>query len=65
MTFKDMKCDPVETARRQEVCARLNVLWFKRERTEDSKKRKSIDRRINLIKRQEAPWMKEAAFFLY
>ena len=65
MTFKAMGVSHAETIRRQEVCSRLNVLWFKREHTEDAKKRKSIDRRIDQIKRQEAPWMKDIAFFLY
>lgn len=65
MTFKAMGVDHAEQVRRQEVCARLNVLWFKREHTEDPKKQKSIDRRIEQIRRQEAPWMRHVAFFLY
>ena len=65
MTFKAMGCDPEETARRQAVCVRLNTLWTKRTRTDDEHKRKQIDRRIAVILRQERPWMKEAAYFLY
>ena len=65
MTFKAMNCNPAETTRRKEVCARLNVLWFKREHTDDEAKRRRIDRNIAVILRQERPWMKDAAFFLY
>ena len=65
MTFKQMNCDPAETARRQAVCVRLNVLWSKREHTDDVGKRRRIDRNIDQIKRQEAAWLKEAAYFLY
>ena len=65
MTFKAMGCDPAETARRQGVCVRLNILWHKRNSTDDTKKQKRIDREIDRIKREEAPWMKEAAYFLY
>ena len=65
MTFKAMGCDPAETERRIAVCTRLNVLAHKREHTDDVTKRKSIDRRIAVILRQERPWMKDVAFFLY
>lgn len=65
MTFKAMGCTPEETARRQDVCARLNVLWGKREKCTDDKTRMRIDRKIDAIRRQEAPWMRDAAYFLY
>ena len=64
MTFQQMKCDPEEMARRIGVCERLNILWYKRQAA-DEQKVKRIDRRINEIRRQEAPWMKDVAFFLY
>ena len=65
MTFNQMKCDHAEQTRRQEVCSKLNVLWNKRERTDDTAKRKRIDRAIAVILRQERPWMKDVAYFLY
>lgn len=65
MTWAQMKVSPAETSRRQAVCTRLNVLWNKRNSTEDKAKRKRIDREIDRIRRAEAPWMKEAAYFLY
>lgn len=65
MTFKAMGCDPAETARRQDVCSRINVLWHKRQTTEDTNKQKRIDREISRIKANESYWMKEAAYFLY
>ena len=65
VTFNSMGCDPAETARRQGVCVRLNILWHKRQNTDDTKKVKRIDREIDRIRRTEAAWMKEAAYFLY
>ena len=65
MTFKAMGCDPAETARRQDVCSRINVLWHKRQTTEVPHKQKRIDREISRIKANESYWMKEAAYFLY
>ena len=65
MTFKEMGCDPAETARRQAVCSRLNVLSHKRDHTDDERKRKQIDRSISVILRQERPWMKEAVYWMY
>ena len=47
------------------VCARLNVLCHKRDTTEDKAKARRIDRSIATILRQERPWMKEIAYFLY
>ena len=64
MTFKQMGVDPEETARRQSVCERLNILWHKRQ-TAEPQKVKRIDRSIALILRAERPWMKDAAYFLY
>jgi hypothetical protein len=65
MTFKQMGCDPAETERRIAVCSRLNVLAHKKAQTDDKAKAKSIDRRIAVILRQERPWMKDIAYFLY
>jgi hypothetical protein len=60
-----MGCNPQETARRIEVCNRLNVLAHKKAHTEDNAQAKRIDRKIATILRQERPWMKEYAYFLY
>lgn len=65
MTFKQMGCTPAETERRIAVCNRLNVLAHKKVKTADQAKAKRIDRSIAVILRQERPWMKEAAYFLY
>ena len=65
MTYKEMGVSPAETARRQGVCSRINILWHKRQTTADVCKQKRIDREINRIKAEESAWMKEAAYFLY
>ena len=65
MTFKAMGCNPEETERRIAVCARLNVLAHKKAHTDDKAKAKRIERNIAVILRQERPWMKEAAYWLY
>lgn len=65
VTFKQMGCTPAETERRIAVCNRLNVLAHKKAKTADQAKAKRIDRSIAVILRQERPWMKEAAYFLY
>lgn len=65
MTFKAMGCAPQETERRKAVCARLNVLAHKRDTAQDETKRKRIDRSIAIILRQERPWLKDIAFYLY
>ena len=65
MTLKAMGVSPAETERRQGVCVRLNLLWNKRNHTEDPKTIKRIDRDIARIKSDESHWLKEAAFFLY
>ena len=65
MTFAAMGCGAAETARRQAVCARLNVLCHKRDTTEDKAKAKRIDRSIKVLLRQERPWMRDAAYWLY
>ena len=65
MTYKEMNCTEEERARRQEVCARINILYTRKQGTDDQAKRKRIDKAIKKISRTEAPWMKEVAFFLY
>lgn len=65
MTFKAMGCTPEETERRIAVCSRLNVLAHKKAHTDDKAKAKRIDRSIAVILRQERPWLKDIAFFLY
>ena len=65
MTFKQMGCDHAETERRIAVCTRLNVLAHKKAQTEDKAKAKRIDRSIAVILRQERPWLKDIAYFLY
>lgn len=65
MTFKAMGCDPQETERRIAVCSRLNVLAHKMAHTEDKAKAKRIERNIAVILRQERPWLKDIAYFLY
>ena len=65
MTWAQMKVDPAETARRQAVAVRLNLLWSKRQKTEDRQKQKRIDREINRIRADESAWLREAAYFLY
>lgn len=65
MTWAQMKCDPAETSRRQTVVIRLNLLWSKRNHTDDKQKQKRIDREIARIRADESYWLKEAAYFLY
>ena len=65
MTWKQMNVSPAETERRQKVCVRLNLLWNKRNHTDDKATQKRIDREINRIRSDESYWMKEAAYFLY
>lgn len=65
MTWAAMKVDPAETARRQDVCARLNALDSKRNRATDESTRKRITRKMDVIRRQEAPWLKDIAYWLY
>lgn len=65
MTFKAMDCTQEERERRIAVCARLNTLAHKMARTEDTTKAKRIDRHIATILRQERPWLKDVAYFLY
>ena len=65
MTWAQMKVDPAETSRRQAVVVRLNLLWSKRNKTEDRAKQKRIDREIARIRADESLWLKEAAYFLY
>lgn len=65
MTWAQMGCTPAETQRRQEVCARMNTLWHKRNSTEDTAAQKRLDRKIEVIRRQEAPWLRNIAYWLY
>jgi hypothetical protein len=65
MTFKAMGCDAQETERRIAVCTRMNVLAHKKAHTADKATAKRIDRNIAVILRQERPWMKDIAFYLY
>ena len=65
MTWAQMKVDPAETSRRQSVVVRLNLLWSKRNKTDDKQKQKRIDREINRIRSDESHWLKEVAFFMY
>lgn len=65
MTFKAMGCDPEETARRQGVCVRINLLYDRLTGCMDQAKRKRIEREMRQIKRDESGWLKEAAYFLY
>ena len=65
MTWAAMKVDPVETERRQKVAVRLNLIWDKMNRAPDEKTRRRYVRQIAAIRKQEASWMKEAAYFLY
>ena len=64
MTWAQMKCDPAETERRQGVAIRLNKLWDAMQNA-DSVTRRKIERKIGAIRREEAEWLKPAAYFLY
>ena len=65
MTWAQMGVSPAETTRRQTVVVRLNLLWSKRNKTDDRQKQKRIDREINRIRSDESYWLKEVAFFMY
>ena len=65
MTWAAMNVSPVETERRQGVCVRMNKLWSKRNATEDKATQKRLDREIDRMRRQEAPWLKDIAYWLY
>jgi hypothetical protein len=65
MTWAQMGVSPAETSRRQKVVDRMNLLWSKRNHTDDSQKQKRIDRELSRIRADESFWLKEAAFFLY
>lgn len=65
MTWAQMGCTPEELARRQNVCTRINKLWDKRQKCTDEKTRKQIDRKIAVLTRQEAPWLRRIAWFAY
>ena len=65
MTYKDMKCSARETARRQDVVIRLNLLYDRRSGCEDRDKIRRLDKEINQIRADESRWLKQAAYFLY
>lgn len=65
MTWAQMGVSPAETTRRQTVVIRLNLLWSKRNKTDDVQKKKRLDREINRIRSDESYWLKEVAFFMY
>jgi hypothetical protein len=65
MTWAQMGATPAETSRRQAVVVRLNLLWSKRNRTEDPATQKRIDREINRIRADESHWLKNAAYWFY
>ena len=65
MTWAQMCVSPAETSRRQAVVVRMNLLWSRRNKTEDKQKQKRIDRELSRIRADESGWLKEAAYFLY
>jgi len=67
MTFKQIfkGLDSAESERRMEVAVRMNILWDKLQKCDDKAKQKRISKQIDMIRRQETSWLKEAAFFLY
>lgn len=65
MTWAQMGCSPEETTRRQDACMRMNKLWSKRNSTDDKATQKRLDREIDRIRRAEAPWLKDIAYWLY
>ena len=65
MTWAQMKVDPAETSRRQAVVVRMNLLYSKRNKTDDKQKRRRIDRELSRIRANESFWLKDAAYFLY
>lgn len=65
MTYAQMGCNPEETARRQGVVAKMNLLYDKSNATEDEKKRKRYKHSLDVIRRRESWWLREIAFFLY
>lgn len=65
MTWAAMKVSPTEVERRQAVCVRMNKIWNKRNHTEDKQTQKRLDREIDRMRRQEAPWLKDIAYWLY
>ena len=65
MTWAQMKVDPEETSRRQAVAVRINLIWDKANRAPDENTRRRYLRQIGAIRKQEAHWLKEAAWFLF
>ena len=65
MTWAQMKVDKAETERRQGIAVKMNLIWDKMNRAPDEKTRRRYVRQLAAIRKQEAAWMKEAAYFLY
>ena len=65
MTWAQMKVDPAELSRRQAVAGKINRIWAKRNAAPDEKTRRRFDRQIGVIRKQEAGWLKEAAWFMF
>lgn len=65
MTWAAMKVDRVETERRQKVAVKMNLIWDKMNRVPDEKTRRRYVRQLAAIRKQEASWLKEAAWFLF
>ena len=67
MTFAQafQGADQNEVERRHQVVVKMNILWDKRNACEDESEKKRIDSKLKLIRRQEADWLKKAAWFLY
>ena len=65
MTWAQMKVDKAETERRQGIVVKMNLIWDKMNRAPDEKTRRRYSRQHAAIRKQEAAWMKDAAYFLY
>lgn len=65
MTWAQMKVDKAETERRQGIAVKMNLIWDKMNRAPDEKTRRRYSRQLAAIRKQEAAWMKDAAYFLY
>ena len=65
MTWGQMGCSPAETARRQAVVMRLNLLSDRKAGCKDTAKVKRIDREIKAIRADESGWLKQVAYWMY
>lgn len=54
-----------EQERRMDAVNRMNILYNKKQVCEDKEQVKRIEKKIRQILRQEQPWLKNVAFFLY